>query len=378
MFHINAIAVPDRKLSGADAARVGVGRSRGKAILLGEHAVVYGAPALAIPLPRLPVTATATVVRDSGAGHDEISIAIARPGNAPAVPLPREYQRHLVSTFKRRTGITDRLRAEILIECAVPHGRGLGSSAAYARAAVLALADACDHRLDAERVFELVQASENLVHGRASGIDALATGAEAPIYFTSGRARELPIAIAGADPATADPATADAATADPATAAPGAGDRPEGGGASAFDAVFVIADSGVSGSTKEAVSLVRRRFEQDPAMRESFVAGVSDLTRAALEHLLWGRVDDFGACMTENHGLLRAVGVSTDRIDVLVRAARAAGATGAKISGGGLGGCVVAVAAGPPRAEEVAVHLREAGAEHTWTVPTGRFAHHAH
>jgi mevalonate kinase len=360
MSRINAIATAGSGPAGAESGQVGVGRSHGKAILLGEHAVVYGAPALAIPLPRLPVTATATMVRGSGAGLDEIDIAIAWPGSASALPLPLEYQRHLVSTFKRETGLTDRLRVEVLIECAVPRGRGLGSSAAYARAAVLALADAAGHRLDAERVFELVQASETLAHGRASGVDARATGAAAPIYFTSGRAWDLPIAIGG----IGDPAGAHG------------GDPADRGDVWAFDAAFVVADSGVSGSTKEAVSLVRRRFERDRAMRESFVGGVSDLTRAALENLLRGRVGDFGACMTENHRLLRDVGVSTDRIDALVRAALVAGASGAKISGGGLGGCVIAVADGLPRAAKVVRHLREAGAENTWTVPTGRFAPH--
>ncbi|MFG1881929.1 mevalonate kinase [Micromonospora sp. NPDC049102] len=337
-------------IAAAAEGRAGAGRSHGKAILLGEHAVVYGAPALALPLPQLPVTATATVVRDSGAGQDEISIAIARPGNESPVPLPLEYQRHLVSTFKRSTEVTHRLRVEVLIECLVPPGRGLGSSAAYARASILALAGACDRRLDDESVFELVQASETLVHGRASGIDARATAATAPIYFTSGTARELPVAMAGT------------------------GHRPDGDDAGAFHAVFVIADSGVDGSTKEAVSLVRQRFERVPGVRESFVHGVSELTRAALDHLLRGRVDDFGTCMTENQRLLRDVGVSTDRIDALVRAARAGGAAGAKLSGGGLGGCVIAVADGPARSVAVAQHLRAAGAEHIWTVRTGRFA----
>ena len=204
MSRDNPIAVADREPAGSTAGRVGIGRSHGKAILLGEHAVVYGAPALAIPLPRLLVTANATVVTGAGAEDDEISIAIARPGSTTAVPLPPEYQRHLVKTFKRGAGVTEHLRAEVRIECAVPQGRGLGSSAAYARASVLALADACGRRLDAQRVFDLVQESENLAHGRASGIDALATGAGAPIYFMSGTARELPVAISGAgDPSGA-------------------------------------------------------------------------------------------------------------------------------------------------------------------------------
>ncbi|RKS73105.1 mevalonate kinase [Actinomadura pelletieri DSM 43383] len=317
------------------AGRTGVGRAHGKAILLGEHAVVYGAPALAIPLPRLTVTARATRLPSP---DDGVSFVMARPASAPVRLRGADGLRRLVAEFAATTGVGERPSVEVLIDCAVPHGRGLGSSAACARAAVLAFADLFDRRLGAGDVFDLVQISERVAHGRASGIDALATGATAPLLFRSGTARELRIG---------------------------------------FDGMFVIADSGTAGSTRDAVELVRGKFERAPETRAVFVDRVADLTDAAARDLEDGRAADFGARLTDNHALLRDVGVSTDRIDALVDAALAAGALGAKISGGGLGGCAVALAADPDRARTVEHGLHDAGAARTWIVPAGRYAAHA-
>lgn len=141
--------------------------------------------------------------------------------------------------------------------------------------------------------------------------------------------------------------------------------------------LFVIADSGVSSGTRVAVELLRRRFEREPKTREVFVGRVSDLTDAAVRDLARGRWSDFGARMTENHRLLREIGISTDRIDALVEAALATGSLGAKISGGGLGGCMIALVGEPGQAEAVVSGLREAGVVETWIVPAGRYAHHA-
>jgi mevalonate kinase len=367
MSPTNSLTFADRGSSagdpGAEHGRPGVGRAHGKAILLGEHAVVYGAPALAIPVPQLTVTANATRLSCPGDGADKISFAIAGPETASVTPLATDALRHLVAEFKEKTAVVERICVDVLIDCTIPQGRGLGSSAACARAAVLALADVFDRRLDARAVFDLVQASEKVAHGRASGIDALATGATSPLFFRAGTARELPIAMPGdgsAHPPERTDGRADAR-------------RPSG-----LDGLFVIADSGVGGSTKDAVEMVRRKFERNAQTQEAFVRQVSSLTYAALGDLAHGQVSDFGARLTENHRLLQEIGISTDRIDALVEAALAAGSLGAKISGGGLGGCMIALAGDPRRAEAVVRRLHEAGAVRTWVVPAGRFASHAH
>lgn len=344
--------------------RSGVGRAHGKAILLGEHAVVYGAPALAVPVPQLPVVASATP-RPGNGGADQVTFELSGPGSTSRMASSSSGLLRLVAEFRDWAGIADGPRAHVLIDCSIPQGRGLGSSAACARAAVLALADLLGRRLDARATFDLVQASEKVTHGRASGIDAVATGAASPLLFRSGTVRELPLPTAG-------------------DGSPPAGERAgEGAGARAADASsapgarFVIADSGVSGGTWEAVELLRRRFEREPRTREAFVGQVSDLTNKAVHDLAHGRWSDFGRRMTENHRLLRELGISTERIDALVGAALGAGGLGAKLSGGGLGGCMIALADGPARAAAVVSALRDAGAVRTWIVPAGRYAHHA-
>ena len=337
---------------GAAPGRRGLGRAHGKAILLGEHAVVYGGPGLAIPVPQLTATATARPLSCPDDGPHTISFAMTGPGIASPTPVAADSLQYLLTAFEEITPAVRRICVEVVIDCAIPPGRGLGSSAACARAAVLAIADVLDHPLDATAVFDLVQVSEKVVHGKASGIDALTTGATAPLFFHAGTAQELPIAMPGDS---------------------GSRHRPDG-----FDGLFVVGDSGVNGSTKDAVEQLRRTFDRNAGTQQAFVRQVSDLTHAALRDLTTGQVSDFGARLIENHRVLREVGLSTDRIDALVEAALVAGGLGAKISGGGLGGCMIALAADPAAAEKVVAGLQEAGAVRTWTVPVGRFAGHAH
>lgn len=324
--------------SAAGGPGTGQDRGHGKVILLGEHAVVYGAPALVIPIPRLTATATATRLPED---TDHVSFAPAGPGPAAVTPLAGDGLRHLVTEFRARAGLTEPLGVNVVIESAVPQGRGLGSSAAGARAVALALADAFGRRLTPGEVYDLVQASERTAHGRASGIDAVATGATSPILFRSGAARELPGAFAR---------------------------HP--------DAVFVIADSGTRGSTRDAVELVGDRFARDAAGRDAFVNGVADLTTAAVRDLADGDLGDFGRRLTGNHRLLQAIGISTARIDAMVEAALAAGALGAKITGGGLGGCMIALAGDPRAAAAIGRCLSAAGAPRTWVVPMRGSARH--
>ncbi|MGW3582065.1 mevalonate kinase [Streptomyces rubiginosohelvolus] len=306
-------------------------------ILLGEHAVVYGAPALALPVAELTVTATAAKSSHPSDAAEDVTFTLAGE-SGPLVLVGAEGLRSLVAEFERTVGVTDRPHLDVIIDCEIPTGRGLGSSAACARAVVLALADLFGAELDSGTVFDLVQVAENMAHGRASGIDTLATGSPYPVLLSGGVAREPRIG---------------------------------------FDGRIVIADSGVAGRTKDAVELLRRGFDNDPAAGEDFVAAATELTREAVRDLADGRAEAFGERLTGCHGLLAGVGLSTDRIDALVRAALAEDALGAKISGSGLGGCMIASAEGPEHAERVERRLREAGAVRTWVVPIERFTGHA-
>lgn len=331
-----------------NASVVGEGRAHAKSILCGEHAVVYGAPAVAIPMRQVPVTVWA---RRSGEPGGQVSLVNVAPGQAntadrradeaPAAARLWDRSREadsglhdLVAAFFRTTGITA-CGIDLSVDCAIPPGRGMGSSAACGRAVVLALASLFGRIVDADTVFDLVQTAERVAHGSPSGVDTVATGSPVPIWFQSGVTKELSVGL---------------------------------------DGVFVIADSGVPGETKAAVDMLRARFEADPASRTRFLRRSSVITASAVEDLTLGRAGDLGRRLTENHELLSEFGLSTAELDRLLAAALDAGCLGGKLSGGGLGGCVVVLADSPEHAERATAALRTAGATATWSVPTGRFA----
>ncbi len=306
---------------------MGVGRSHAKAILLGEHTVVHGTPAIAVPLPALPVRAIArpgaSGPRADVSAEGHFRFLAGDPGVGGPVSGPRVA----VEEALRRWGMSGAL-VDVVVECDIPLARGLGSSAACAGAAVRAVADLHGRALDTATLYEFVQCGEQVAHGRASGIDASAVLANGPILFHQGTAQPIEITV---------------------------------------DADLVIADTGVPGSTQQAVAGVRRTLDSDPGSARRVLHRATALIGSATTDLTEGRAAELGAAMLDFQALLAELGVSTPRIDALVTAARDAGAFGAKLTGAGLGGCVLALTASGS-APTVSAALRRAGAVRTWTV----------
>ncbi|MFJ3671321.1 mevalonate kinase [Streptomyces sp. NPDC090106] len=318
------------------ARSVGIGRAHAKAILLGEHAVVYGTPALALPIPQLTATAHAGWSSHASDARGGLSFTMTGSASRAVVTLASDGLQRLAAAYKERMGVPGRPHLDVILDGAIPPGRGLGSSAANARAIVLALADLFGHELTGNTAYDLVQTAENMAHGRASGVDAMSVGASSPLLFQAGRAEELAIGCEG---------------------------------------LFIIADSGTAGSTKEAVELLRDGFRRAPGAEERFLSRAAGLVEAARRALADGSPEELGTQMTDYHELLRAAGLSTGLIDTMVSAALAAGSLGAKITGGGLGGCVLALTQ-PEQAGTVARSLHDAGAAQTWVVPLRRLTGH--
>ncbi len=319
------------------ARSVGIGRAHAKAILLGEHAVVYGAAALALPVPQLTVTASAGWSPHSSEDPGDVSFTMTGSPSRPVVTQASDGLRRLTGEFKAAMGVTDSPHLDVILDAVIPHGRGLGSSAACARAVVLALADLFGRDMPEREVFDLVQTAENVAHGRSSGVDAMTVGAAGPLWFQAGEVEELSVGC---------------------------------------DGLFIVADSGVVGRTKDAVEQLRAGFGRHAGAQEKFVRRASELTEEARHALADGKPEELGSRLTDYHELLRAAGLSTDRIDALVETALTAGSLGAKITGGGLGGCMIAMTR-PEQAGEVTRKLHEAGAAQTWLVPLRGFADHA-
>ncbi len=308
--------------------RTGRASSHGKTILIGEHAVVYGAPALVLPVLDATVVATVTPV-SSGDGHRLESAVHTGPLDlAPAAVMPTVTA---VTATLRRFGITDQ-DFHVRVDSDVPTARGMGSSAAVAAAVTAAVADALGETLDAEAHHELIQECERVAHGRPSGLDARGVVADAPVWFEAGRIEPVELGA---------PFT------------------------------FVVADTGVPGHTREAVAAVRERHDADPVTVDGVIDRIGALARRARATLVDGDAQGLGATMDAAHDLLTALDVSSDDLDRLVGAARAADALGAKLTGGGRGGCVLALATDGEHADRIAAALRGAGAAATWTTTIG-------
>ena len=298
------------------------GSAHAKAILFGEHAVVYGAPAIAIPIHELE--AEARVESSDGGIRIESELF---SGEAAAAPTRLQPVVTAIRAALEYVGAPEAgLRVQIL--SAIPHSRGLGSSAAVAAAVGRAIAAWAGKTVDTAGLYDIVQQAERVAHGNPSGLDARAVTAEGTIRFDFGAVSPMRI------------------------------------GAPLH---FVLADSGIAGSTAEAVGAVRLRREQDPERMETLMSRLAEIAEAAVADLALGDRFEIGARMREAHELLDAIGVSSPELNDLVDAANTAGAFGAKLTGGGLGGCILALANSAAHAERLGSVLREVGAPRTWT-----------
>jgi mevalonate kinase len=207
-------------------------------------------------------------------------------------------------------------------EAGIPDRAGLGSSAAVAAACARAIASLTGAAFGDDRLFAAVQASETVFHGNPSGLDAAMALFGGVVRYTRAK------------------------------------------GATRLDAAgpqVVVASSGEKGRTGETVAAFARRLADEPIEGPRRLAAVGDLVERGIEALLRGDLAAFGRAMDEDQEHLSWFGVSTSRLDRICEVARRAGALGAKLTGGGGGGCAVALVA--PGDGAVARAIAEAGFE---------------
>lgn len=293
-------------------------RAHGKVILFGEHAVVYGRPALAVAI-RDAVVLLSLAPRAKG-----IRVTVdpwgLRASDESRGPVGRAL-RTLSGLFAGSAGF------EAGVSARIPAGAGLGSSAALAAVLVRALAATRGAQPDDDQVRAGVHAIETTFHGRPSGLDgALATLGGVCLFRRSG-------------PDEAGPGVAECLPLDPPP--------------------LVVGFSGVSRFTGAMVEQVRRRRGGDPRGVEACFDAIEGCLETGLRAWRAGDLAALGRAMTANHEALRGLGVSTPELDAMVEAALRAGALGAKLTGAGGGGCVMALA--PGREDEVVSAWHEAG-----------------
>ncbi|NUN16724.1 MAG: mevalonate kinase, partial [Myxococcales bacterium] len=291
-----------------------VGRACGKAILLGEHFVVHGRPALAIPLRRLQTMVSMQLRSDSAGLIVETQPDVVSPAM------------NAVRLLAERFGVMPE-RLSIRIDSCVPLGCGLGSSAAFAVAVVRAfqhlVAFPSGGEPDVEVTNSMAFVLECLAHGNPSGVDNTVVSFERPLVFR----RDQPPRLIGDNSSL----------------------------------TFLVADSGIRHSTALAVAAVGEFAKMDPIVFHDILCKVESIVESGVDAYLRSDGPSLGNAMFTNHNLLRQVGVSSAPLDRLVCAALDAGAWGAKLTGAGVGGSVLAVTSAEAVAK-VTKSLRNSGA----------------
>ena len=284
---------------------VGVGQAHSKIILIGEHAVVYGYPAISLPLLEVEVTCRVVPATTPWRLFEEDTLSMAVYASLEYLNIKDAY-----------------IRCQI--DSAIPEKRGMGSSAAISIAAIRAVFDYFEAELPHDVLEILVNRAEMIAHMNPSGLDAKTCLSDQPIRF---------IKNVGFEELAMD-----------------------------LSAYLVIADTGVYGHTREAIQVVESKGKE----ALPFLYALGELTQQAEEVIKARDAVKLGEILTKAHENLKEIGVSSLEADTLVETALHHGALGAKMSGGGLGGCIIALVADYHQAQDLAERLEEKGAIQTW------------
>jgi len=301
-------------------------RAPGKIILSGEQFVVLGAPAVAMAVNL----------------YSKIDVS---PSQSGRIEVTADIPLHLVSDADKRSSSAEnqelleplRLAASATLDhlgteersvhvdanCQIPIGAGLGSSASTTVATISAVAKSRGTRLDRREIFKLAFIPENYLHGHPSGVDQATCTYGGIIQFRK------PSKIKSVNVK-----------------------RPP---------MILVCDSGIHRSTKALVGSVVKRSREQTEGFQTHLEEINALSNAVVKALQSEDDNELGSLMNRNHELLRQIGVSTPMLNRLVAAARKGGALGAKLTGAGGGGCIIALCADKKARSRIARELRTRG-----------------
>ena len=289
----------------------GIGKSHSKIILIGEHSVVYGYPAIAIPLKKIEIECAIEEAK-SNFFYDEtdtLSVAIFTA----------------LKYLKK-----ENVKIKYKITSQIPQKRGMGSSAAVSIAAIRAIFNYFRENLEDELLEKLVNTAEIVAHKTPSGLDAKTCLSDKAIRFVKNKGFSY-INLN-------------------------------------LDAYLVIADTGIYGNTGEAIQNVKNLGSKAGLSLKKLGRLTDEMTR-----ILTGNIENkeekikkiskIGEIMTAANTELGKLNITIEKTELFVKTAIENGAAGAKISGGGLGGCVIALA---EIMEKVKDGFTKCGAENIW------------
>jgi len=309
---------PDHVGDTVPSIQMSEGVAAGKVILLGEHAAVYDRHVLALPLE----SAVTARIAETPSGirlsipdwniEQQLSSSLKEQGGAAAV----------LAVIMDHFGVMDR-GYDIHVRSRIPIAMGLGSSAALAVAVIRAFDKLAGNGMSDAEVEKLAFECEKISHGTPSGIDNnIATYSEAVLYTKSAGSRTKPIKLSEVPP-------------------------------------IVIASSGIRGNTKEQVAGVRARYDKNRELYSTIFDEIDEISEAGAIALTNCDYAQLGSMMNVCHGFLNAIEVSTPELEKMIAIARQNGAIGAKLTGAGGGGSIVALC--PGKVSDVARALDTAG-----------------
>lgn len=291
----------------------------GKVILFGEHAVVYGSHAIAAPIP---MAMQARIIEPTSKG---INLRIPDWDVDEQIFENSLDEHQVIDSLNMIIEELDLKNADMKIEIYphIPKAIGLGGSASLAVALIRALSSFFNKDLTDEQINELAYKSESIFHGTASGIDnTLATYGKFMLFkkgdppFMQNLKVKKPIRL-------------------------------------------VIGLTGIEGLTVKTVGRVRELWQSNKSQYEHIFNEINTLVMQAVQAIESYNLPELGSLMDINQGLLNALQVSSPEIEELVHIVRANGALGAKLTGGGGGGAIIALC--PDNAEKVMIAMKEVG-----------------
>lgn len=302
--------------------QIATGVAQSKLILVGEHSVVHGQPAISIPFPLVGVE---SVVENASDGIYLESAFYEGP-----IESAPDILTGIVQTIEQTLKVLDIQNANIIIRVhsTIPPGKGLGSSASVAIAIIKSLFAYAEQSYVNEQVLQLANISETYAHGAPSGIDSLTITAASPIWYQ----KQHPIEYI----------------------------TPQG------EFHFVVADTGQNADTKTAVDTVTKLLKTVPKKAYHAVERLGDITHQVRGALEKSSKQMLGVLLNEAQKELEAIGVSNTSLNRLIHFARKEGALGAKLTGAGHGGCMIALAKNEIHAMLLSEKLKQFGAHAVW------------